>query len=90
MQCARTSVFTCAHTVESTSNLQLTPAALSREARQGSAEMSGCYSNSPTVMSTERYHMVKKRREKGGGGGGRGMSVQEWTEDEMWREGERQ
>ncbi len=37
-------------------------AALSRKARQGSAEMSGCYRNSPTDASTEKYRMVKERR----------------------------
>lgn len=61
------------------------PAGLSRKARQGSAEMSGCYRDSPTSTSTEKYRMVKERqggREGGcqsrnghkmnGGEGGRG------------------
>lgn len=40
------------------------------------SEMSGCYSNTPTDMSTEKYRMVKERR------GRWVVSVQEWTEDE--------
>lgn len=66
----------------SMANLCLTtgrPAGLSRKARQGSAEMSGCHRDSPTDMSTEQYHVVKERR----GGRRRGLSVQEWAEDEM-------
>lgn len=45
------------------------PACLSRKARRGSAEMSGCYRDSPTDASTEKYHVVKERR------GGRGVGV---------------
>lgn len=38
------------------------PADLSRKARPGSAEMSGCYGDLPTNTSTEKYRMVKERR----------------------------
>lgn len=59
---------TCTHTVDSSANLwpmTARPAALSRKARRGSAEMSGCYRNSPTYTSTEKYRMVKERRGRG-------------------------
>lgn len=44
------------------------PADLSRKARPGSAEMSGCYGDLPTKASTEKYRMVKERRGQGGVG----------------------
>lgn len=46
------------------------------QSKVGSAEMSGCYSNALTDVSTEKYRMVKERR------GRWVVSVQEWTEDE--------
>lgn len=42
--------------------LEERPADLSRKARPGSAEMSGCYGDLPTNTSTEKYRMVKERR----------------------------
>lgn len=42
------------------------PAGLSRKTTQGSAEMSGYYSNWWTDMSTEKYRMVKERRGREG------------------------
>lgn len=41
------------------------PADLSRKARPGSAEMSGCYGDLPASTSTEQYRMVKGRRGRG-------------------------
>lgn len=38
------------------------PADLSRKARLGSAERSGCYGDLPSSTSTEKYRMVKERR----------------------------
>lgn len=46
--------------------LEERPANLSRKARPGSAEMSGCYGDLSTNASTEKYRMVKERRGEGG------------------------